>query len=761
MQSGSRVGKYVPAEKVLSKGLGRAIMPVACARIRSEAARLGVSSSFVDRFDPSAPVRPQAAAATEPTPLPAPPKPVPKGSVLDMLRGQFVAWDNIKEYVAAEADNVVASFVSGVKSRCNLSAADTDRCKDVVVEQLLERLGGSVGISPGASQPAAAVTPKPLPFSKYGVDVVRGVFTCKVCNVPLPESAQSSSGVEVHLVSDHHDEMLGAVAHLYAVPGGLDARRKYREDRKRKRDTLDSNAERKRRLVDFHSLPAVDPVPKKFVPAKQGGSSKDELNKSWLRQLLTGNASFAMSDSLHEWLRLQLRDGGLLLKRSWLTERYLSEVVTEQNTNIRAHIDSEKEQGLVLMLDGTSDHVRDKKPINFLVACASHLFYCDTKFQSTATGGGKASALRDVVQEFYDDWFTPETARYVTFILTDNVSVMELLGRLLSSADGMFPNAQWLGCLTHGFNRVGLAIKDHTSLHHVRQLAQAVSSLLKGKINVSRRQQLRQALADAGKDSTKVPSKWADTRWSAWFSVIAWLAENLHFLKGWASTLKSESAALRTVNDLLASEFHNVRALAMWVFVTCQPLFNTIEGILQAQVVPTKSQEVKCCSHRMFTALHEQVERWTTQAQCATVGDLPVRVAGFVGDGRADAEYIVTAVSAMASKALKKATKYMNRLTGQIAAQLRVFDPKQRLDLPSLKVADYSLVISPTLVDRIGQDWDAYLECTRASDDRDLYAEGQGAATAAAVCGCTQNATVAAVHRTCRVVNIGLRQHPK
>lgn len=147
------------------------------------------------------------------------------------------------------------------------------------------------------------------------------------------------------------------------------------------------------------------------------------------------------------------------------------------------------------------------------------------------------------VRQFAQKWLPGDLADCVRWLSTDNENKMLSLCRTLSSPGGLFPGALHLGCMAHAMQLVGHTVVNHSATACVRDLAAAVKSALKGKIHVSRRRRLRKLLARVDDRATTLPTHWGDTRWSAWFDQLEWIAGHWKLLTEFLKTEKTNLEA--------------------------------------------------------------------------------------------------------------------------------------------------------------------------------------------------------------------------
>jgi len=353
-----------------------------------------------------------------------------------------------------------SALKEGVLENLHVPARYSEKLEILIVKRLRSWAGRHCDhLSETSDSPVQVEAPNAEYWCQFGLRKVDGTWCCEPCNFRFERGQDKVYMLERHVVSDPHDSSAAARRHKYALAGGWAAREAWRDVQRKEeaerskvakgipKEKVSKEAcgvkrkawttERTRRVSDLRNLqPAPMDLAAKpqqdCTSTKTQDTRKASLNMSFIKAWLAANLPLNAVDALHEWLCSHLIDGSLLHHTSWLRKHYVPDAGTEQKEAIRNAISDSKCNGLSVLLDGSTDQEHDLKPINFLVATSSTLFYCDTAFFDP-TQSESADNLVALVRSFVQDWMPGDVADHVLWLNTDNHSTMESLCKKLIS----------------------------------------------------------------------------------------------------------------------------------------------------------------------------------------------------------------------------------------------------------------------------------------------------------------------------------------
>lgn len=82
--------------------------------------------------------------------------------------------------------------------------------------------------------------------------------------------------------------------------------------------------------------------------------------------------------------------------------------------------------------------------------------------------------------------------------------------------------------------------------------------------------------------------------------------------------------------------------------------------------------------HHLYAVLEEQEEFWEAQPGASTMRDIPRPVRTVISEEGASFDSYAVMIKVIANKALLTVRKYKSGTAGRLAAQLRIFDPRQK-----------------------------------------------------------------------------------
>jgi len=537
---------------------------------------------------------------------------------------------------------------------------------------------------------------------QFGLVRRNGQWACDACSLVLPATECRLSDLQRHVIKDSHDLAALKRRGHFCLAGGLEAREAYR-DLVRQRDAVDlskvtkiklSDAERQsrakqwsveraRRVNDLRVLPIVpvDLNAKSVDPSSDADTEriKNELNTSFLKAWLAANIPMASIDGMWEWLRDHAVHGNLLAKRSWLARHYDPICRGDQETRIIDALKCAKGDGLLVMLDGSTDIAHDQKPVNFLVATNKAIFYCDTQFMDPGDTDDH-EAYFPLVREFARKWLPGDLPDFVWWIATDNESKMCLLVKKLSDAGGLFPKADGLGCLAHGAARIGTIVTKKPCVSHLCSLCTALSGLLKGQVFVHRRWVLRKALTAEGRDASTLPDKWGGTRWDCWYLCVVFVARNIGFLQKWIKSLKSDAHAWANCLSILDKHGSLIKVQSLFIMHTFKHLYSALDKMFQLSPLPRGSNTVvgRTHNHVLYNKFEEICTALSEACSIEGPASLSADVVSAMQHGKISFASVKPILTEIAGAAHTIAKKYRDNSTGQLAKAMRVFDPAQR-----------------------------------------------------------------------------------
>ena len=494
------------------------------------------------------------------------------------------------------------------------------------------------------------------------------------------------------------------------------------------------NAERTRRINDLRSLPVV-PLDPEAVSVTQltdadPEQAKIELNKSFLKAWLVANLPLAAVDQMWEWLRDHLVSGGLLAQRTWLAKNYAPLVAQEQQSRIINALQADKEAGLTVMIDGSTDFAHDQKPFNIMVATSSAIYYCTTEF-CDPTISESHDTIIPLVREFARIWLPGDLPDYVYWFSTDNDNKMGLVYKKLSDVGGLFHQSAWIPCLAHGAARIGACIKDKKCVAPVITLCSQLSSLLKGKIFVQRRWALRQGLIAAGRDPTNLPDKWGGTRWECWYVCVVFIAKNLGFLQTWIKGLKMQSesqawpASRKSIND----RGPQIKVQSLFIMHAFEQLYDSLGKVFQLSPVVRggRVSATRTPNHVLYNKIDAMYVALLKLSTITSVDTLHDDVKNAMAKGHVTFDTMKPIFQEIAGHAAKTALKYRDNASGQLAKAMRIFDPHQRHNWTVDSLEDFVQVIPyklhPHITDTVEgslSEWQAYFAVPAPPEKSDL-----------------------------------------
>ena len=393
----------------------------------------------------------------------------------------------------------------------------------------------------------------------------------------------------------------------------------------------------------------------------------------------------------------------------------------DQEHRIQCAIKLAKEDGLSIMIDGSTDIQHDQKPLNMLVATSSAIFFCETKFHDPVESENADTLVR-LVREFCRKWLPGDLPDFVRWICTDNESKMLSMTKKLTDSSGLFPNAKGIGCLAHGAARIGAIIKDRKSIAELHSLCVALSGLLKGKVFVHRRWLLRKAMQAQGRVVATLPDKWGGTRWDSWYLCVVFVARNCGFLQKWISelTIESESQAWASCAKKLKDHGPLIKVQSLFVMHAFQSLYEAISKEFQLSPVQRGARTGTCPRTPNHLFYNKLQSIHTLLVDLSTITESS-KLPGFIQQAMLTGKVKFSAVQAffhdVTGTAATIAKKYLTNDAGQLAKAMRIFDPYQRTSLGVRDLEEYTLVIPLSLHSRIMEshegepsEWSQYMD---------------------------------------------------
>ena len=142
-----------------------------------------------------------------------------------------------------------------------------------------------------------------------------------------------------------------------------------------------------------------------------------------------------------------------------------------QEHHIQARIFEDRENGLTVMVDETSDVVDNNEPINVVIITSEAAYYVDTFLipEDRDNEEKYPDAFGKAFNNWLDKYFTAHEApdspllRYsVSAFVTDNVNCN--ISTFRRHWAHKFPNAKHIRCVAHMLNLVGCLFKVHPAL---------------------------------------------------------------------------------------------------------------------------------------------------------------------------------------------------------------------------------------------------------------------------------------------------------
>lgn len=258
-----------------------------------------------------------------------------------MLVDPGVDWSALQAAAATCMDNFVEETTKKLSLQFSASGTSIQRVRSIV-EAACRKWALALTLQPQPEpKPERAQRAPKYKFQDFGMELRKGSWYCVPCAMPLPDSAQKTYGVEVHVVSDGHDHAVEKLRHRYCLAGGYESRvqsragakrlreaeeDKWRKDceqsgqqaaKKRKTVTEEekkaqadaNNADKQRRLTNLRTLPCL-PRDVTFqlgplqlpIDVVSAAERHKQLNTSFLKCILTANVPMRMADSMHECL---------------------------------------------------------------------------------------------------------------------------------------------------------------------------------------------------------------------------------------------------------------------------------------------------------------------------------------------------------------------------------------------------------------------------------------------------------------------------
>lgn len=595
-------------------------------------------------------------------------------------------------------------------------------------------------------------------YSKFGVVLDGSVVKCLPCN----QRGFDGQSLLDHLTSDAHEHAVHSSDWKYRVhlAGGFprrqqvrvqrqDNRRQALENRKKsateqkKRTNEDIQAEyreeRKKRRAEIAtpSIPPLPPPSADSVPQVQSSLLDSKVHgPARRRESVCGGllqCVYAAGIPLYcvrkmlPWLKRELTDGGFLPNDEKSLQEYDGpRVVLEQSTNIRERIFKEREHGITLIVDETSDTVDDTEPVNVVIITAKAAYFVDTIFvkQEREDTDKYGDCFGQTVVEWWDAFFaphdspdTPPLRKDVVAIVTDNVNYN--IGAFKRHLKPRFPTAQHVRCVAHVLNLVGQVFRDHKYLMVLREFMSKTRSLLKGKKNIRRRQRLRAFLrsnSDVGDPAVNTPPDWADTRWSGWYDCAAWHVKHFSLLQQWVAKEANNPDAPATVTDLhmwLQVNTPMVRLQLIFVVEHAVDVFDLMQHV-QVSVAATfcqsaEKRKAKPTMHRVYNQmhdLHQKLKAMEQKLQPLTEKRLTMKSPN--GGNQHNAVQMRSQFLEVVRSACDKLWKYVGKHM-EFSKEARVLDPTQMARF-SKNIADFSLVFPPAVHDQLVQsgEWALY-----------------------------------------------------
>ena len=244
-----------------------------------------------------------------------------------------------------------------------------------------------------------------------------------------------------HLTSDVHDDRLANSVHAktYHLAPGYSERQKERDQIKAKRAVRkdggekrskpdikeDSATSRKKRRADFSSLPVPELLPGPLSAVLEQEETKRAYVSQFLQQVLQCGLPVHATEHLLPYLRQQMKDGGWLpATAEGLRAGYLDSVMLQQERNLLDHVLEDREYGLTVMLDESSDQAADRAPLNIIIVSHRRVYFMDTLFLED----GEACA-EGVGKRFINWWTTKMEARCPGILLGLGFAMCRLLAR--------------------------------------------------------------------------------------------------------------------------------------------------------------------------------------------------------------------------------------------------------------------------------------------------------------------------------------------
>lgn len=685
--------------------------------------------------------------------------------------------DRIRAEILAHRDSVVAKIMTSE----GISSSDADRVgrlTDAVFHTVLHHQTpaappappGPPSAAPPAvyADPDTPATPR-IPsvlhrFKKFGVLVESGVsgeyVRCRPCNMALGSSASWPADKDIvdHICSDKHDAQVGLPEwkHDVHLAPGFRSREVFRDVRQKSQDlsrqhrkdaaktgseppakrckadiSAEHTKERDRRRAAFSSDP-LDPLPPK--PAGCGSlpkqttldgsraqgvqSRRRELCKGLLKHWLSAGVPINAVQKLLPWLRERVVDGGLLpTTASALRQDWLPQVMEEHRHCIQQRIQQERQYGVTVMIDETSDTLSDRKPLHVLLVTHAAVYFCDAIFLED--GDTTAAAIAQRIISWWNVWFpdgqSDKPLRLdVEAIATDNPNTMASLCNELRQ---QFPHAHHSRCTAHILNLVGKSFVEHGDMLMVRQYLMKAKSVLKGKRNIGRRRALRKYMAAHGRPST-VPPDYASTRWSGKYDAVKWHSENFWVFTDWVRSLSGSGSV--PLADLWTFLEGHRNSLSLELAFIKEHAAVVYEALTKSQyrTSPTAVSSAPCnpTIHLVFNRLSDLSAKLKAQSEASSLGSATESLLARKRDGGSFVYNVDTRRSSFKSVIKTAHNKLEKYLTGklELAKAARVFDPIQRPHLP-LDIAEYSAVIPPSLAQKVvaNGEWELYLSLAR------------------------------------------------